>query len=344
MAAESVRIGIIGAGNNARAMHLPGFQAIAGVELVGVCNRSRESSERVASEFGIGRVYDDWTELVAASDIDAILIGTWPYKHCEFTLGALAAGKHVLCEARMAMNLREARQMVDAAAAHPELITQIVPSPMTLRVDKTIKRLLGQGYLGVLMAVECRDGNHLIDRAAPLHWRQDITLSGLNMMSMGIWYEALLRWVGPAKTVLAQGQVYVKTRKDSDGEITDVKVPEHLDVVMELANGAQGHLQISTITGFAGPADVLLFGSEGTLRYREDTLYGARRGDSQLQQIAIRAEDEESWRVEEEFINAIGGHEAIRLTPFDEGLKYMAFTEAVTRSMESGRRIELDSL
>jgi predicted dehydrogenase len=344
MAEDTIKIGIIGAGDNTRVMHIPGLQAIAGVDLAGVCNRSKASSEKVSAQFGISRVYEDWKDLIAAEDIDAIVIGTWPYRHCEFTLAALAEGKHVLCEARMAMNLAEARQMVEAAAAHPELITQIVPSPMTLRVDKTIKRLIGEGYLGTLLAIECRDGNSLVDHDGPMHWRQDVALSGLNIMSMGIWYEAMLRWVGPAKSVFAQGQVVVKTRKEADGKTCDIKVPDHLDVVMELAGGAQGHIQISTVTGFARPAEVFLFGSDGTLRYSENTLYGAQRGDEQLQEIAIQPGDEESWRVEEEFINAIRGKEKIRLTPFDEGLKYMAFTEAVTRSMESGQRIEVESL
>ena len=53
MAASSIRIGLIGAGKNTRDRHIPGFQAIDGVEVVSVCNRSLESSQRVADQFGI---------------------------------------------------------------------------------------------------------------------------------------------------------------------------------------------------------------------------------------------------------------------------------------------------
>ena len=198
MSSEPIRVGIIGAGANTRSKHIPGLQAIEGVEIVSVCNRSPESSARAAEQFGIATTYDNWNELVDAPDTNAIVIGTWPYLHCQATLAALAAGKHVLCEARMAMNADEAWEMHAAAQANPHLVVQIVPSPMTLRVDATLKRLLAEGYLGDLLAIEVRVGGDFLDADAPLHWRQDFDLSGFNIMSMGIWYEAVLRWFGEA--------------------------------------------------------------------------------------------------------------------------------------------------
>ncbi|MGH7351549.1 MAG: Gfo/Idh/MocA family protein, partial [Candidatus Methylomirabilales bacterium] len=79
---ETIRVGIVGAGANTRLKHIPGLRAVPGVEIVSVANRSRDSSERVAREFGIPKVYDNWLELVEADDTDAICIGTWPYLHC----------------------------------------------------------------------------------------------------------------------------------------------------------------------------------------------------------------------------------------------------------------------
>ena len=103
------------------------------MEIVSVSNRSRQSSERVATEFEIPKVYDNWLELVEADDTDAIFIGTWPYMHCPVTLAALDNNKHVLCEARMAMNAQEAHAMLAAARRRPHLVSQIVPSPLHLQ-------------------------------------------------------------------------------------------------------------------------------------------------------------------------------------------------------------------
>ena len=110
-----IRIGIVGAGQITRTRHFPGFRAIPGVRIVGVCNRRRESATRVAREFDIPKVYGNWEDLVADPGIDAVVIGAWPYLHCPVTLAAFEAGKHVLTQARMALNAREAQRMHDRA-------------------------------------------------------------------------------------------------------------------------------------------------------------------------------------------------------------------------------------
>ncbi|NIA30394.1 MAG: Gfo/Idh/MocA family oxidoreductase [Actinobacteria bacterium] len=336
-----IRIGIVGAGTNTKLKHIPGLQAIDGVEIAGVCNRSRESSEKVAAEFDIVKVFDNWKQVVDDPQIDAIVIGTWPYLHCPATLAAIEANKHVLCEARMAMNAAEAHAMLTAAQSKPHLVTQIVPSPMTLRVDKMIKHLLAEGYIGDVLAINVIDGSGLSDPNAPFHWRQDFDLSGYNTLSLGIWYEAILRWLGEATGVIAKGKVFTKMRRDQLGELKAVKIPEHLDVVADMACGAQAHFQLSSVTGFVGPARVFLFGNKGTLLFTENKLYGAKQRDEKLQEIEIPQEFAGGWRVEEEFIHAIRGTEKITHTTFEDGVKYMEFTEAVIKSMQLRQEITL---
>ena len=137
----------------------------------------------------------------------------------------------------MAMNAREAHIMRMASRQKTHLIAQIVPSPMTLRVDNTIKRLIAEGYIGDVLAIEARAGGAFLDSESSLQWRQDFDLSGLNIMSMGIWYEALMRWVGEATRILAMGKTFVKMRPDADGVMRSVRIPEHIDVVGDLACG-----------------------------------------------------------------------------------------------------------
>ena len=124
-----------GGGGNTTKLHIPGLKKQAGVEIVAVANRTRESGQRVASEFGIAKVHDDWRALLDDDGIDAVCIGTWPYMHSTMLVAALEAGKHVLCEARMAMDHDDARDMLDAARRHPSLTAQIVPAPHTLAFD-----------------------------------------------------------------------------------------------------------------------------------------------------------------------------------------------------------------
>ena len=344
MSIQKVRIGIVGAGGNVRARHAPGFQAIDGVELVSVANRSRESGERFAQEFGITTVYDNWMELVEADDTDAICIGTWPNMHCAITLAALENDKHVLTEARMAANADEAHAMLEVSRSMTHLVTQIVPAPMTLWADQTVQGLIDEGYLGEILAVDLRaPQNNFVDAEGPLRFRQDRELSGYNILNMGIMYEVLARWIGQANKVVAMTKTAIKQRKDDDGHLRAVTVPDHVDILCEMACGAQAHLRFSAITGLAPGGEVWLFGSQGTIRVDMGgtKIYGGRRGESELKEIPIADEKRGAWRVEEEFINAIRGIEQVKLTPFDVGVHYMEWTEAVTRSAQTGEAVSL---
>jgi predicted dehydrogenase len=343
VAEDVIRLGLIGAGRNTRERHIPGFQKIPGVEIVAVANRSRESGQRVADAYNIPRVYDNWRELLEDQDINAVCIGTWPYMHCTLTLAALDKGKHVLCEARMAANAQEAHAMLDASMTRPHLVAQIVPSPTTFKVDNLLQQLVSEGYLGDLLAVEMQVlGPDFVDTTSPLHWRQDRSLSGYNILSMGIWYEAMIRWVGPATRVMAMTRVNVPRRRDENGNWQAVTIPDHVDILCQLASGAQAHLRISVVTGLSPGNEVWLYGSEGTI-YLDQRLnvFGGKRGDAKLSEIPNPPERQCSWRVEEEFANAVRGKEQITRTPFSVGVHYMEFTEAVTRSAQTGQAIAL---
>ena len=344
MTQDTIRVGIIGAGANTRDRHIPGLQAIEGVEIVAVCNRSQESGERAAKQFGIERVCTNWQDIVHAPDVDAVVIGTWPYMHRLATVAALEADKHVMCEARMAMNASEAHCMYDALRSRPHLVAQIVPSPFSLRVDRTIQRLIRDGWLGDVLVVDVRAGGAFIDTDITMHWRHNMDFSGLNVMTMGIWYEAMLRWVGEATSVVAKSKTFTPMRKDEQGRLMGVRIPDHIDITADLACGGQAHIQVSSVTGFGELPSATIYGSEGTLHFSGDILTGGRRGDDGLSEIEVPAHEAGGWRVEDEFISAIRGQEEITHTDFATGVKYMEFTEAVYRSRRSGAAVSLPLL
>jgi predicted dehydrogenase len=325
-------------------MHIPKLQEIDGVDIVAVANRTVASGQKVADEFGIPKVCSNWREIVDDPDVDAVVIGTWPYVHSLYTCAALRAGKHVMCEARMAMNACEARRMLKTWRSRPGLVAQIVPSPMTLGVDLMIKELIADGYVGDIVAIDMK-GNMggLANFESTQSWRQDMDLSGLNILGMGIWYEALARWVGHAQVVHAMAQTVVTHRQNAAGERVAMQIPDHVDVTAKMLCGAQARLQFSAVTGFdPEPAACTIYGTDGTLKLvGGKQLLGARRGDDALAPIDIPAEKQSGWRVEAEFIGAIRGEEEIRLTNFVEGVKYMEFTEAVSRSAATGRNVAL---
>lgn len=73
MAEKNLGIGIVGAGQNTQLRHIPGLREQENVEIVSVCNRSKESGEKAAKVFSIPKVYTSWKELVRSDEIDAVL-------------------------------------------------------------------------------------------------------------------------------------------------------------------------------------------------------------------------------------------------------------------------------
>ena len=340
---ERIRVGIIGAGDIVGSVHIPGLRRMPGVEIVAVANRSLESSRRAAAEFKIPRAYADWEQLLAADGIDAVLIGTWPYMHRAVTLAALASGRHVLCQARMANNAAEAHEMLAASKRHPNLVCALVPSSSGYSIDRALQRLLADKFVGDVLSVEVqRLQRGFANFAGELDWRHNPEFSGYNVLNVGAIYELMLRWLGPGNRVMAQTRVHIPTRRDEQGAPRKAAIPDHVEVLYELANGAPVHMKFSETTGLSRGNDTWIFGSEGTIHIdNANTILVGRRGDRELRVHPNPPEGQFRHRIEEEFINAIRGIEPVTQNTFEIGVRYMEWTEAVHRSAASGSAVSL---
>lgn len=341
---KRIRIGFIGLGGICRERHVPGLKRIDGVEIVAVANRSRESSEAAAREFGIPDICDSWRDLVARPDIDAVFIGTWPYMHREMSIAAIEAGKHVFCQARMAMNLEEARQMRDCAAASG-LVAMLCPVPFGLSVDATIARLTREGYLGEPRLVRVQSlSNVFIDPKTPMNWRKDRRLSGLNTLTLGMFIEVIHRWFGRTQSVSADADIFTTERRDASGELQRVEVPDQLLINTRMKAGFPVQYVFSSVTPNGGDF-IEVYGTKAALRYdvAKDVLFAAKQGEL-FAPVVIEpkdAYDERNWRVERDFIEAVR-HGAEYHPNFDDGLRYMAVIQAVFDSIASGARVEVE--
>src|ERR1700761_1504555 len=262
-ASKKLRIGIVGAGGIVKQKHLPGLQALPNVEVVAVCNSRIESAQAVAKEFKIAEVFSDWAELLDRPDLDIVWIGTPPVLHAPITISALEAGKHVFCQARMAMNLREGREMLAAAQARPDQVTMLCPPPHGMKGGRFFQKLLQDRYVGDLWHFRLTAFNaQFADPLAPAHWRQRTELSGLNVLSVGIYAEVLQRWLGAPRRLHAQMKVSVPKR---DGYV--VHVPDVVQVIGQWGNGLAGNLEWSGVAQFPPDETLTIHGRDGTLVY-----------------------------------------------------------------------------
>jgi predicted dehydrogenase len=282
---RKLRIGIIGAGSIVRQRHLPGLQALPQVEVVAVCNSREETARQVAREFHIPDVMDEWAEMIERPDLDIIWIGTPPVLHAPITISALESGKHVFCQARMAMDLAEAREMLATAQARPQQVTMLCPPPHGMRGDLFFQKLLHDGYVGELWHFRLNAlSGQFSDPLAPAHWRQRTELSGHNILTVGIYAEVIERWLGSPRRLHAQMKVSVPKRVNYV-----VHVPDLVQVIGQWPNGLAGSLEWSGVAQFAPEETLAIYGRDGTLVYNftQDKVFGARRGDVSLRELAI---------------------------------------------------------
>lgn len=343
MADQEIRVGLIGAGGNVRNRHIPGFQNVDGVEIAAVANRSIESGRAVADQFNIPEVYGGWRELLEDKSINAVCIGTWPYMHRTLVLAALDAGKHVLTEARMANTAQEARDMLAASRAHPDLVCQLTPTSTSYKTDNLLKKMIGGGFLGEILSVDMQAlQNRFPDYGGDLHWRHDWELSGYNTLNIGASYESLMRWFGRGNRVMAMSKTHVAYRRNAAGELVSVGIPDHIDILYELSNGAQVHMRMSATTGHSSGNQTWIYGSEGTIHVDgQQNVFAGKRGDSALSEVPNPPEEQAHYRVEEQFTNAIRGTELVDMVAFETGVHYMEWTEAVARSAQTGQAVFL---
>lgn len=329
---RKIRIGIVGAGDIVRTRHLPALQRHKDVEIVAVSNSTYESAERFCAEnVPHATPIQDWADLLMMPEIDAIWIGTPPYIHSAVTVSALEAGKHVFCQARMAMDLSEAEEMLATSQRFPNLVTMLCPPPMGLRGDLAVKKLLSENYIGTPHHVRLQSfASAYLDPEAAPHWRQRMEISGLNVLALGIYVEVMQRWLGDITGVYARGKVLNTIRQGYE-----VIVPDLVTVLCTFANGAEGVLEFGGINALAEGDRLEVYGNHGTMRYDfgTDTVHTGLAGDRDLHVLAIADELVREWTVEDDFVAAVRSRGKMKPEPsFAEGVRYMRVVQAVADS------------
>jgi predicted dehydrogenase len=150
---RALRWGVLSTADIARTKVIPAFKKTPRAELVAIASRDGERARRVAAELGFDRHHDSYEALLADPDVEAVYIPLPNHMHLEWTIRAVRAGKHVLCEKPLAMTAHDAQRMVDAAAATGVTLMEafmyrLHPSWVAVR------EIVESGRIGRLMAVQ----------------------------------------------------------------------------------------------------------------------------------------------------------------------------------------------
>jgi xylose dehydrogenase (NAD/NADP) len=183
-----VRWGVLGAAWIADVALLPALRQAAGAELLAIASRDQARARELAGRHGVERVHADYAALLADPDVDAVYLPLPNSLHLPWTLRALAAGKHVLCEKPLALNATEAREMADAAEASGRLLMEAVMYRFHPRLRALKASLAGTEIRHVWASFA-----FAIDK--PDNYRLRPDLGGGALLDVGFYTADVARWL-----------------------------------------------------------------------------------------------------------------------------------------------------
>lgn len=254
--ARQVRWGLIGCGDISRKRVAPALRDLENCDLVAVNRARSELAGEFAREFGARRWHHDWRQLVADDEVEAVYVATPVNQHAEQTIAAARAGKHVLCEKPMALDVGECDRMIDACREHGVKLG-IAYYRHFYPVLARIKAIIESGEIGTPAVAQINAFEWFNPQPGdPRHWFVDKAQAGGGpMFDFGCHrIEVLLNLFGPIAAT--HGTL---TNALFDREVEDTGL-----ALFDFARGPRGALTV-THAAFESQDTLDIYGSRGSL-------------------------------------------------------------------------------
>lgn len=324
----------------------------AGGELRAIATRSASGGRQAADELGVGRAESDAAALLAAQDIDVVHICTPNATHADLALGALEAGKHVICEKPLATSAADARRLAELAASRG----RVAAVPFVYRYHPMVREArarVAQGDLGALLTLDCSYLQDWMLFSTDDDWRVRSASGGASraFADIGSHLCDVIEFVigERIRSLSARSRRVFAERAGRAVDTEDI-----VAILVETESGALGTLLVSQMA--AGRKNALtleLHGSRQSLRFeqeRPEELWIGMRDESRLllRDPATAAPD--SARLQRvpsghamgyqdafngfiaDVYAAIDGEHPDGLPTFDDGYRSAVLTEAVLAS------------
>ncbi|WP_030437740.1 Gfo/Idh/MocA family protein [Actinoplanes subtropicus] len=248
-----MRIGVLGAARIAPAALMRPARAVDGVEVAAVAARERSRAEAFAAKHGVPTVYDSYADLLADSSLDAVYLPLPNGLHAQWTLAALEAGKHVLCEKPFTANAAQAREVAAAAEGSGLVVMEAFHYRYHPQTQRMIE-IAHDGSLGTVRRVETA-------MCFPLPMfsdiRYDFGLAGGALMDAGCYAVHCLRMLAPGDPVVEEATALPLRR--------DRRIDRAMTARLRLPGGATGHVHTSMWSSALLRIRARVVGDRGTM-------------------------------------------------------------------------------
>ncbi|HQD39912.1 MAG TPA: Gfo/Idh/MocA family oxidoreductase [Bacillota bacterium] len=325
-----MRFGVIGCGTVAEWGHLPAIAALPEAELVAVADLDIQRAERLGRRFGADLIFQDYRELLACPEIEAVVVATPVETHHQIVMAAAQQKKHVLCEKPIAPSLAQGREMIQAmneAGCYLGINFLLRESEPLV----SIKRYIDKGLVGKLKVLR------LIFNSPGPGWAgkerlDNLMTHGLGpIFDCGVHYFDLARWFTGREFLEVEARgAFIDEYQNPLHVIATCRLEDEIMVMIEeswlYTHGAQEGNRYRRYD---------IIGDEGTISYSTDTEELVLYREDGTTRLYIAKEQKAFDRIYINFIESVKNHEQNGLISGEDGLRAV---EAALRAVESARR------
>ncbi len=256
-----MNIGLLGAGWFGREAHLRNLLKIDDVEVTAVSSRSGESLSAAKELAGDQlQTFTDWRELLKIDSLDAVIVALTNDQHHAAAIAALEAGKHVMCEKPLGINIRECDEIIAAAEAAGKVL-QIGHEMRFQRLYGQMKSMIDGGDIGDLQLMWCREFR------GPMRpgWRSSEALTGGTIVEKNVHHIDLFNWMMATKPVRVSAH-------GGTNVLTDREILDNAQVLIEYEGGRRANLELCLFAPYGGECEIGACGSLGRIDTKNQAL------------------------------------------------------------------------
>ena len=323
---NSVRWGILSTAKIGVEKVIPALQQGEYCTVTTIASRDVKRAEAVAEALDIPKAYGAYEDLLADPEVDALYNPLPNHLHVPWSIKALEAGKHVLCEKPIGLTAAEARQLLDAAREHPHL--KVMEAFMYRHHPQWQKarQLVAEGEIGELRTIQSFFSYHNDD---PEDIRNAADMGGGGLMDIGCYLTSLARFIFDAEPERVCGMM------DYDPEFeTDRLTSGMLDF-------GRGTATFTCSTQLARYQQVNILGTEGRIEIevpfnappdRPSTMWHQRAGETR--EITLQACNQ--YTIQGDLFSRAVLEDADVPTPLEDAVANMKVIEALVQSARTG--------
>jgi predicted dehydrogenase len=325
-----VRWGVMGTANIGVKKVIPGMMRGKYNDMVGIASRDAEKARAAAAQLGFAKAYGSYEELLTDPEIEAVYIPLPNHLHVPWSIKALEAGKHVLCEKPIGLTSAEAEELLVASKEHPSL--KIMEAFMYRHHPQwqRARKLVREGAIGTLRTIQAFFAYHNVD---PGNIRNMAELGGGGLMDIGCYCISLSRFIFEAEPRRVMGVVeydpVFKTDRLASG-------------LMDFGAGTSTWTCATQVNNYQR---VNIFGTEG--RVEIEIPFNAppdrpckmwhQRGE-EIQEIVLETVDQYAIQGDLFALTVLEDTEVP--TPLEDAVANMKVIEAIVHSGETGRWVQ----